>query len=67
MTQDGLNGLMLKAQDNALYDGLSNYSAGGGNYDHYDAQQLAAYRSGESTQQEGDFYQSDSNTFTDED
>jgi hypothetical protein len=67
MTQDGLNGLMLKAQDNALYDGLSNYSAGGGTYSHYEAQQLAAYRSGQLTQQEGDFHQADANTFTNED
>jgi len=65
MTQDGLNGLMLKAQDNSVYDGLSNYAAGGGTYDHYEAQQLAAYRSGQSTQQEGDFHQADANTFED--
>ena len=67
MTQDGLNGLMLKAQDNSVYDGLSNYAAGGGTYDHYEAQQLASYRSGQSTTQQADFHQADANTFTDED
>ena len=62
---EGLNALKLQMQDDSAFDGLRDYGAGGGTFDAYAATQLAALRSGQSTQQEGDFYQSDANTFED--
>jgi hypothetical protein len=65
MTQEGLNGLMLKVQDHQLYDGLSNFAAGGGHYDHFEAMQLAQLRTGSAQQDPSDCNQGDNvNAFT---
>ena len=43
----GLQSLMIQARNSdSMFDGLSNTGGGGGTYDHYEAMQMAAVRSG---------------------